>query len=118
MTGPAFDDGELAGRVARSCAILKEQGLDGLLNADGEMALVCRAMEGIGFPPSWPGGSMVTSLFPGSQRKLEVGMVFHAQSWFRNTDVVDYFISNTVMLTETGAEVLTDQTPETLIVKG
>ncbi|MEQ8256335.1 MAG: aminopeptidase P family N-terminal domain-containing protein, partial [Roseovarius confluentis] len=73
MTGPAFDDGELAGRVARSCAVLKAQGLDGLLisvpesiywltgldhwgffaahvlvlNADGEMALVCRAMEGI-----------------------------------------------------------------------
>lgn len=73
MTGPAFDDGELAGRVARSCALLKAEGLDGLLisvpesiywltgldhwgffaahvlvlNADGEMALVCRAMEGI-----------------------------------------------------------------------
>lgn len=77
----------------------------------------CGYMVGIGFPPSWTGGSMVTSLFPGSERRLQVGMVFHAHSWFTNTDVVDYFISNTVMLTENGIEVLTNQTPETLIVK-
>lgn len=77
----------------------------------------CGYMVGIGFPPSWTGGSMVTSLFPGSQRVLEVGMVFHAHSWFTNTGVVDYFISNTVLLTETGAEVLTHQTPETLIIR-
>ncbi|WP_120499098.1 Xaa-Pro peptidase family protein [Roseovarius sp. EL26] len=77
----------------------------------------CGYMVGIGFPPSWTGGSMVTSLFPNSQRTLEVGMVFHAHSWFTNTDVVDYFISNTVLLTENGAEVLTNQTPETLIIR-
>ena len=77
----------------------------------------CGYMVGIGFPPSWTGGSMVTSLFPSSERRLEVGMVFHAHSWFTNTDVVDYFISNTVLLTENGAEVLTNQTPETLIIR-
>ncbi|EFO30261.1 Xaa-Pro aminopeptidase [Roseibium sp. TrichSKD4] len=77
----------------------------------------CGYMVGIGFPPSWTGGSMVTSLFPGSDRTLEVGMVFHAHSWFTNTDVVDYFISNTVLLTENGAEVLINQTPETLIIR-
>ena len=60
---------------------------------------------------------MVTSLQPGSDRKLEVGMTFHAHSWFTNTDVVDYFISNTVMLTEQGAENLTRLTPQTLIVQ-
>jgi Xaa-Pro dipeptidase len=77
----------------------------------------CGYMVGIGFPPSWTGGSMVTSLFPGSERILEAGMVFHAHSWFTNTDVVDYFISNTVILTENGAEVLTATTPEGLVVR-
>lgn len=77
----------------------------------------CGYLVGIGFPPSWTGGSMVTSLQPGSERVLEAGMVFHAHSWFTNTAVVDYFISNTVMLNEEGAEVLTSQTPQTLLVR-
>jgi Xaa-Pro dipeptidase len=77
----------------------------------------CGYMVSIGFPPSWTGGSMVTSLQPGSSRELKAGMTFHAHSWFTNTDVVDYFISNTVMLTETGAENLTHRTPETLIIR-
>ena len=77
----------------------------------------CGYMVSIGFPPSWTGGSMVTSLQPGSDRVLKAGMTFHAHSWFTNTDVVDYFISNTVMLTETGAENLTPRTPQTLIVR-
>jgi Xaa-Pro dipeptidase len=111
------------------CAALKPGGVAGdAYAAWREVAAVagladynrhhCGYLVGIGFPPSWTGGSMVTSLFPGSERRLEAGMVFHAHSWFTNTDVVDYFISNTVMLTEAGAEVLTDQTPETLIVRG
>ena len=77
----------------------------------------CGYMVSIGFPPSWTGGSMVTSLQPGSSRELKAGMTFHAHSWFTNTDVVDYFISNTVMLTENGAENLTHRTPETLIIR-
>ena len=77
----------------------------------------CGYMVSIGFPPSWTGGSMVTSLQPGSERELKAGMTFHAHSWFTNTDVVDYFISNTVMLTENGAENLTNRTPQTLIIR-
>ncbi|MEQ9814978.1 MAG: Xaa-Pro peptidase family protein [Azospirillaceae bacterium] len=77
----------------------------------------CGYLVGIGFPPSWTGGSMVTGLAPHSTRVLEPGMVFHAHSWFTNTDAADYFISNTVLLTEQGAEVLTDATPETLILR-
>ena len=77
----------------------------------------CGYMVGIGFPPSWTGGSMVTSLFPNSQCTLEVGMVFHTHSWFTNTDIVDYFISNTVMLTDHGAEVLTSSTSEGLQIR-
>jgi Xaa-Pro dipeptidase len=77
----------------------------------------CGYLVGIGFPPSWTGGSMVTSLAPNAEFELQVGMTMHAHSWFTNTDCVDYFISNTVLLTEQGCEVLTSQTPETLLVR-
>jgi len=77
----------------------------------------CGYLVGIGFPPSWTGGSMVTALAPGSELRLQIGMTFHAHSWFTHTDCVDYFISNTVLLGEHGAEVLTSRTPETLAVR-
>ena len=59
----------------------------------------------------------MVGLAPGSELELTVGMTFHAHSWFTNTDVVDYFISNTVLLGENGAEALTSETPQTLIVR-
>ena len=71
----------------------------------------------IGFPPSWTGGSKVAGLAPGSELELKVGMTFHAHSWFTNTRVADYFISNTVLLGAHAAEVLTSATPQTLIVR-
>ena len=77
----------------------------------------CGYLVSIGFPPSWTGGSKVIGLAPGSELELKVGMTFHAHSWFTNTDVVDYFISNTVLLGENGAEVLTCATPQSLIVR-
>lgn len=77
----------------------------------------CGYLVSIGFPPTWTGGSSVTGLAPNSDLELKVGMTFHAHSWFTNTDVPDYFISNTVLLGENGAEVLTSATPETLIVR-
>ena len=77
----------------------------------------CGYLVSIGFPPSWTGGSKVVGLAPGSELELKVGMTFHAHSWFTNTDVVDYFISNTVLLGENGAEMLTRATPQTLIVR-
>lgn len=80
----------------------------------------CGYLVGIGFPPSWSGGSMVVGLAPNSPRELRVGMVFHAHSWFTDTgrgDDHSYFISNTLMLTENGCEVLTCRTPETLQVR-
>jgi Xaa-Pro dipeptidase len=76
----------------------------------------CGYLVGIGFPPSWTGGSAVRGLAPNAEWRLQEGMTFHAHSWFTNTDCVDYFISNTVMLTANGCEVLTSAIPETLIV--
>ena len=77
----------------------------------------CGYLVSIGFPPSWTGGSKVVGLAPGSGLELKVGMTFHAHSWFTNTEVVDYFVSNTVLLGSDGAEVLTSATPQTLIVR-
>ena len=77
----------------------------------------CGYLVSIGFPPSWTGGSMVTALAPNSKLELKVGMTFHTHSWFTNTECVDYFISNTSLLTEDGCEVLTSETPETLIIR-
>lgn len=77
----------------------------------------CGYQVGVGFPPSWIGGSAVTSLAPNAEWTLKTGMCFHAHSWFTNAGCVDYFISNTVLLGEEGAEVLTTATPETLIVR-
>ncbi len=77
----------------------------------------CGYIVSIGFPPSWTGGSAVTGLAPNSELELQAGMTFHAHSWFTGTEFADYFISNTVLLTDAGAEVLTAQTPETLIVR-
>ena len=74
----------------------------------------CGYLVGIGFPPSWTGGSMVTSLAPGSGRVLAEGMVVHAQSWFTETGrgpEFSHLLSNTVLLTGEGAEVLTPRTP-------
>jgi len=77
----------------------------------------CGYLVGIGFPPSWTGGSKVTGLAPNSDLELQVGMSFHLHSWFTNTDCVDYFISNAAMLTDEGCEILTTQSPQTLVVR-
>ena len=60
---------------------------------------------------------MVTGLAPNLRMELKAGMVFHLHSWFTGTDCADYFISNTAVLTDGGCEILTKQTPETLIIR-
>ena len=67
----------------------------------------CGYLVGIGFPPSWVGGSMVVGLRHDSSLELQVGMTFHLLSWLMGTGQGDYFVSNTAMLTEQGCEVLT-----------
>ena len=71
----------------------------------------CGYLVGIGFPPSWVGGSMVTGLRGDSALELQVGMTFHLLSWLMSTGQGDYFVSNTALLTELGCEVLT-KTPQ------
>ena len=71
----------------------------------------CGYLVGIGFPPSWVGGSRVVGLRRDSALELQVGMTFHLLSWLMGTGQGDYFISNTALLTERGCEVLT-KTPQ------
>ena len=70
----------------------------------------CGYLVGIGFPPSWTGGNSVTGLRNDSDSEIKVGMTFHILSWMMGTGQGDYFISNTVLLSENGAEVLTKTT--------
>jgi len=77
----------------------------------------CGYLVGIGFPPSWTGGSAVTGLRRHGDLVLQSGMAFHLHSWFTETGRGDYFISNCALLTDDGCEILTHRTPETLIVK-
>jgi Xaa-Pro dipeptidase len=67
----------------------------------------CGYVVGLGFAPSWTGGSMVVGLRHDSDMVLRPGMVFHLLSWLMGTGRGDYFFSNTAVMTEEGCEILT-----------
>ena len=67
----------------------------------------CGYVVGLGFPPSWTGGSMVVGLRHDSEMVLRPGMVFHLLSWLMGTGRGDYFFSNAAVLTDEGCEILT-----------
>jgi Xaa-Pro dipeptidase len=66
----------------------------------------CGYAVGIGFPPSWTGGNRVTGLRHDSDMEIREGMSFHILSWLMGTGRGDFFVSNPVILTANGAEVL------------
>lgn len=76
----------------------------------------CGYLVGIGQPPSWTGGNSVTGLRHDSDLEIETGMSFHILSWLMGTGRGDDFVSNTVLLTDAGAEVLT-RTPAGPIIR-
>lgn len=67
----------------------------------------CGYCVGIGQPPSWTGGNSVTGLRSDSDLEIATGMSFHILSWLMGSGKGDDFLSNTVLLTENGLEVLT-----------
>lgn len=67
----------------------------------------CGYLVGLGFPPSWVGGSTVIGLRHDSDLVLQAGMTFHLLSWLMGTGRADYFVSDTAALTGLGCEVLT-----------
>ena len=68
----------------------------------------CGYAVGIGVPPSWTGGNRVTGLRADSDMEIRAGMSFHVLSWLMGTGKGDYFLSNPVLLTDKGAEILTE----------
>lgn len=67
----------------------------------------CGYSVGIGFPPSWSGSGVPVGLRAGSDLELQPGMVFHVLSWLLRTGRGDSFLSDTVLVTDSGSEVLT-----------
>ncbi|MDX1688972.1 MAG: Xaa-Pro peptidase family protein [Candidatus Promineifilaceae bacterium] len=76
----------------------------------------CGYLVGIGFPPSWVGGSTVVGLRHDSDLELREGMVFHLMSWLMGTGRNgDYFVSDAAVVTADGCTRLTT-TPQHLHV--
>ncbi|MGE0408779.1 MAG: M24 family metallopeptidase [Amphiplicatus sp.] len=75
----------------------------------------CGYAVGIGFPPSWSGGGVPLGLRAGSRMELKAGMVFHLMSWLLRTGKGDYFLSDSVLVTETGAERLTRASRDVIV---
>jgi Xaa-Pro aminopeptidase len=75
----------------------------------------CGYCVGIGQPPSWTGGNSVIGLKHDSDLEIRTGMSFHILSWLMGSGRGDAFLSNTVLLSENGPEVLT-QLPSVPIV--
>lgn len=74
----------------------------------------CGYMVGAAFPPSWCGPGVPVGLRNGSDLVLESGMVFHLLSWLMGTGRGDYFVSNSVLVTDQGCDILTASTPNGL----
>jgi Xaa-Pro dipeptidase len=67
----------------------------------------CGYSVGIGYPPSWSGSGVPVGLRRNSAMELRQGMVFHLMSWLLQTGLGDAFLSDTIVVTETGCEFLT-----------
>ena len=67
----------------------------------------CGYSVGIGYPPSWSGSGVPVGLREDSEMELRQGMVFHLMSWLLRTGRGDAFLSDTVVVTAGGCELLT-----------
>jgi Xaa-Pro dipeptidase len=77
----------------------------------------CGYLVGIGFPPSWVGGSAVVGIRHGGDLVVREGMVFHVLSWLLGQEPADYVVSDTVLVTADGGEVLTNTPRGPLVVR-
>lgn len=76
----------------------------------------CGYMVGIGFPPSWVGGSSVRGLRAGGEMVIRAGMVFHVLSWLLGQEPGDYVVSDTALVTPDGCELLTSTPREPVVL--
>lgn len=75
----------------------------------------CGYLVGIGFPPSWVGGGEVLGIRPDGDVEIVPGMAFHLMSWV--TEPAGHVVSDTVLVTPTGAERLTTTGHELTVLK-
>lgn len=107
----ALRPGVLAGDVYEAWqAVLNRHGLESYRRHH------CGYSTGIGYPPSWSGGGVPVGLRSGSEMPIQAGMVFHLMSWLLRSDHGDSFLSDTVIVTDEGCEMIT-QTPRGLLVR-
>jgi Xaa-Pro dipeptidase len=71
----------------------------------------CGYCVGIGVPPSWTGGNKVVGLRPDSELAIHAGMSFHVLSWLMDTGRGSHFLSNTVLVSAMGPDILTRNVP-------
>lgn len=76
----------------------------------------CGYAVGIAFPPTWTGGIGVVSMHPESDLVLECNMVFHQLSWLLGCGRGDYFVSDTVLVGESGGERLTTASRDVVVL--
>jgi Xaa-Pro dipeptidase len=74
----------------------------------------CGYLVGIGYPPSWVGGPEVLGIRPGGDVEVLAGMVFHLMSWVERP--VGHVVSDTVLVTADGGELLTTVPRELTVV--
>lgn len=75
----------------------------------------CGYTVGIGFPPSWVGGSTVVGLRPDSHMEIREQMAFHVLSWLLGTELPDYVLSDTMLVTADGGRLLTSASRRPLV---
>lgn len=76
----------------------------------------CGYTVGIGFPPSWVGSSTVLGIRRDGLVEIQAGMVFHVLSWVTDDALGDYLVSDTAIVGEAGAEVITTA-PRSLLIE-
>lgn len=76
----------------------------------------CGYAVGIGFPPSWVGGAGVAGLRKDGTTEIQDGMTFHVLSWILGQEPADYVISDTLLVTPKGGEILTTTSREPFVV--
>lgn len=74
----------------------------------------CGYLVGVGFPPSWVGGSEVLGIREAGELEIVPGMTFHLMSWVERP--VGHVISDTALITSEGSELLTATSREPIVV--
>jgi Xaa-Pro dipeptidase len=76
----------------------------------------CGYVVGIGFPPTWTGGAGVVGLRRGSDLEIREGMTLHVLSWLLDQEPADFVLSDTMLVTADGGEILTTTRRDPIVV--